>query len=257
MSVKNVRTAPKEPAQFDDAFVTSLVRYGDSDCIARLFCKERGRVAAFVRRGLAPSKKQGAVLQAPALAQVALQSRKNAELMSLVRFDLSSLAFEFTRPRLLGLAAYLMEIIELFLPEHEPVPSIFDDLKVVLGGLSKSDQERNALLRAFELRLLDQCGYLPDLMHHVPLTSDGAISAYDPIESRFVSCPNAHTVEFSNEARLLALALLEAPLSALPSCDNDLLRVVGRIFASRLRLMNRGTLKSVAFLKNLEMKTPC
>jgi recombinational DNA repair protein (RecF pathway) len=255
MANVNARIAPKEPLEFDDAFVTSLIRYGDSDCIARLFCKERGRIAAFARRGLAPSKKYGTVLQAPALATVALQSRKQSELAGLVRFDLSPLTFHIAAPRMLGLAAYLMEVVELFLPEQEPVPSIFDDLKIVFAGLSKSDHQRNALFRAFELRLLDQCGYLPDLTHHVLL--DGPVCAYDPIESRLVSSPNAHSLEFGEEARALAMALLDAPLSALPDCDNDALRVVGRIFASRLRLMNKGTLKSVAFLRTLEMKTPC
>ena len=43
-------------AIFDEAFITSITRYKDSDCIVRLFAKNFGRMDLFFPRGFKTNK---------------------------------------------------------------------------------------------------------------------------------------------------------------------------------------------------------
>lgn len=237
------------PVEYDDAIITSYVRYGDADCIARLFCLNRGRISAFAKKGLAPSKTRGSIIQAPARAKVGLIG-KGEGLARLAEVEIDSQAMRISENlKAFAYAAYLAEIVEIFVPEQEPAPDVFFWLSQALGLLLC--QEPALLLRAFELKLLQHAGLLPDLREAVdcPLAQ---VKAYDPVSGHLLSVLDPQTIAFDAEAQRCAIALLEHPLDALPSCAEAQLRMVGRIFAFRLRAMRLRPLKSLAFFKDLE-----
>lgn len=211
--------------QSDEAFVTSFIRYGDADCIVRLFCREQGRVSAFYKNGMKSSTKRGSAIQAPAKARVDIQSRNNSDLYRLVEIDIAAQTYAWARSlRTLGFTSYLLEITELFLPEHEAAQQLFDALTAALTRLANENPSAT-VLRAYEIKLLSYCGYLPDLNEAVEGLDELALAA--------------------------ARNFCESDLENLPEVDEAILRNIARLFVQQLREHARQPLSSVEFLKNV------
>lgn len=224
---------------YDEAILTSRIRYGDADCILRLFCKERGRVTAFVKNGMKPSKRRS-ILQVPSKAKVGLVANPHSDLYRLAELDIASYTLGFGDSlRALGWAAYVAELIEAFFAEGEPADEFFDVVDGVFREIAKGNT-RAELLRSFELKLLAFVGHLPDFKERV----DNPLQrvAYDPASA---------TVVCDEEARLSALVLLEAPIADIPTQSAQVLRQIAKIFSFRLREQTKGPLKSVEFLREL------
>lgn len=144
---------------FDEIIITSLVRYGEADCIARVFARKHGRLSLFCRNAMKPSKKRGSMLQAPARGKAAFKL-KNQGLSGLTELDLGSYTCRLaTNLRGFSLAAYACEIVEVFVIEHDPAPQIFELLDNFLALAARENIQTSAL-RAFEFELLSLCGLL-------------------------------------------------------------------------------------------------
>lgn len=238
------------PVLYDEAIVTSRVRYGDADCIIRLFCKEQGRVCAFVKNGLKPSKRRGGILQVPSRARVGLIANPHSDLYRLSELDMAAYVLGFGDSlRALGWAAYVAELIETFFAEGEALPDFFDIADETFKQIAKG-HTRPEVLRAFELKLLAYVGHLPDFKEAVdnPLQR---VAAYDPASGHLLALAEPGSVAFDEEARVAALTLLEADMADVPSQSEQVLRQIARIFAFRLREHKKGPLKSVEFLREL------
>ena len=238
------------PLFYDEAILTSRVRYGDADCIVRLFCKERGRIAAFIKNGMVPSKRRGGPLQVPSRARVGLSQNPHSDLYRLAEIDMASYVIGFGDSlRALGWAAYVAELLETFFVEGESAPEFFDTVDEVLRAIAMGHTKAE-LLRSFELKLLAYVGHLPDFKEAVdyPLQR---VAAYDPASGHLLAMSEAGTVAFDEDARVSALALLHAPIANVPSQSVEALRQIAKIFAFRLREHKKGTLKSVEFLREL------
>lgn len=238
------KSALAKPIIYDDALITSVMRYGEKDCIVRMFTRESGRMSAFFKRGM--SGKQGAVF-APALARVGLLGVSN-HLARLVSCDIDPVfALSSLSLKKFGYSAYLMELIEKFLPESDPAPEIFTMIEEAFATLVAKEASAS-LLRSFELKLLDYCGYLPEMPHE---EHEHAVMAFDPVACRFLSSATDESVAFSYDALILAKSMLIAKVGAVNYESTQELLMIGRIFKSRFTLMGLTPLKSVAFLKQL------
>jgi len=216
------------PGERDDAIVTAVVVYGESDLVVRLFARTRGRVGAFARKARA-SRKRFPGLAAPARGSASLAERGNgAELLELKEMDIDPAVLGLARDlRALGHASYLCELVERMLPEHEPAPEVFAFVDEALDRIARVGPSA-ALLRAVELKLLLHTGYLPDLA-----------DSEAPHEG------------LADDARAAAQRLVDAELGALPDVDEPTLRAVSRVFAAHLRRQGGPPLKSVQFLASL------
>jgi DNA repair protein RecO (recombination protein O) len=227
----------------DELLVAQLVPYGDSDVVVRFLSRQRGRGAAFARGARRSKKRFAGSLQVLARGTATLRERRGADMPALESFeaepDLFALAAD---PDRYGRAAYLVEVTLQLLPEAEPAPEVYDALCAALGliGAGRGDAR---LLRAYELKLLAWTGYLPDLTE--------AGDWLDGPSGELVVDHTPGGVPFGPPARTLARALIAAQLDALPTADDDELRVVGRLFAAHLRRMGVRDLKSVAFLRSI------
>lgn len=235
----------KRPLVHDEAFITSLVRYGEADCIVRLFLREQGKLVAFFKGGLA-TKKNRVAIQAPALARIAYLPPGEEKMARLCSCDLDPKSFLWASSlRLFAYGNYLAELIEKLLPEEEPAPAIFNLLEEALQAFL----ERGAnpfILRAFELKVLENLGYLPEMP-----ALDSADIFYDPIACHFGNEEKAHSFKLSSQAIFYAQTMLNSPLSKIENVDSPILVEIGRIFFSRLSLMGMLPLKSTAFFKEL------
>ena len=143
----------------NEIIITSLVRYAEADCIARVLTQENGRLSVFCRGGFKPSKKRGSVLQAPARGRAMLKT-KSTGMPILCELDIGSYTHGLgTNLRGFALASYACELIEVFVPEQDPVPAVFELLDGFLKQAATAEISM-AEIRAFEFNLLDLCGLL-------------------------------------------------------------------------------------------------
>lgn len=246
-----MRGAAQRDLIHDEAFITSIVRYGEADCIVRLFLQEQGKISAFFKNGLVFKKNRQGIMQAPAFARVAYVPRQEEKMARLNSSDLAPESFLWASSlKLFAYGNYLAELIEKLLPEEEPAPLVFSCLQETLEACARHGAQ-GSILRAFELKLLESLGYLPQIPEaESPLF-------YDPIACHFSVEEQPQGFIFSPAALKLAHALLLAPIGEVLSEEEEDLTSIARIFFSRLRLMNVLPLKSLAFFKQLssEQKT--
>lgn len=227
-----------------------LVPYGDSDLVVRLFTREGGRVRAFARGARSSKKRFAGGLSPLSFGRAELSRRRGSELLALAGFEPEARFFGLAEdPGRYGRAAYLAEVTERLIPEEEPVSELFELLVVAISRLAAGLLDPR-LLRGFELKLLEETGYLPDLTQagspaHAPMLLDTRTGA-------LVMQDGPGTVPFPARAQEAALALLSAPFDEPPVVEDEVLREVARLFACHLRLMDVRDLRSVAFLRSLE-----
>lgn len=232
------------PVTYDEALITSVIPYGESDCIVRMLTRGSGRVSAFFRRGLAARSGSNAP-QAPALATVGL-IYSSQKLTRLVSCDLRPSLFTNSL-KVFGYSVYIAEVVEKLLPEEDWALEVFHMVEAAYAELAHSGAS-SCLLRAFELQLLDYCGYLPEMP---TAQEEETIVAFDPLSCRFITEENDNSLAFSPDAIKLAKSMLIAKIGSVNYEEDYELLMIGRIFQSRLKLMGLFPLKSVAFLKQL------
>jgi DNA repair protein RecO len=235
------------PADCDDAFITSTIRYGEADCIARLFLLKKGRVSAFYKGAYRQAKQSRGAIEAPAFARLSFVERPESSMLSLRSCDMDPVhALPLYSLKALGYRAYLAEIIEKLLPEGEPCPKIFYMVQELWPYLGK-DIKNAHFLRAFELKLLRILGYLPQ----VPDNSPDEIF-FDQQNLSFSSVRSKHGLLLSKELMTYCEDLLNFPIAKAPTNGDDkALLAIGRLFQSRLAHLGLLPLKSVAFLKQI------
>lgn len=239
----------------DDAIVTTLVAYGEADLVVRLFTRTGGRLGTFARGAKKSKKRFAGGLQPLARGRFTFRPRPGSDLALLEEADLAEDPARLARdPECFGRASYLVELVDRLLPEGEPAPGVYDELCLALEVLARGEGDAR-LLRAFELRLMADGGWLPDLSGAADEPGEPVV-AWDPARGELLAHPTPGSVPFGEDAQRAALALLEAPLDGLPEVPEPTLRVVSRLFAGHLRRLQVGPLKSVAWLKGLAGPRP-
>ena len=228
----------------DHAVVTSLLPYGENDLIVRMFTAQNGRLTAFAKSGKR-SKKRFSGLAILAGGEVTFAAKKSGDMVTLKQTLFTYDVDGFGRdPAQLGRAHYLLELTERLLDEREPMPQLFEDLVKALAALAQGADFR--VLRAYELRLLQHTGYLPDLSAQAH-----PVVGYSPARSELLTDPSAKGVPFDETARNEALRLLEGDLLALEPLARPVGIALARVFSAHLKTMGIAPLKTVAYLKSL------
>lgn len=234
----------------EHVWVTSCIPYGDSDLIVRLLSRERGRIGAFARAAVRSQKRYAGGVQPVSRGIASLSERRGSELFRLEAFDPEPRLFAMASdPLVYGRAAYLVELVERLVPEAVPVPELFVCLSGAIEALCDGRGDARTL-RAFELHLLDESGYLPDL-DSLRNAEHATGFSIDPSTGAVVPNAGAALVPFSRDAVEAAWALLHSAPESPPAVDDATLKVVGRLFAIHLRRQGVHTLKSVQFLRSL------
>ena len=153
----------REP-QNSPAIILRQVNYGESDLIISFLCADGLLLRGFARGGRKSVKRFGAALEPFSQVEISWQPGRG-ELLTLLEAELlqprHSLRDSLER---LALAAYASELLEMLMQQGEPQPELF----ALLGGYLDclAHQGDTALARLlFELRLVQQLGYIPHLLH--------------------------------------------------------------------------------------------
>ncbi|MBI5831485.1 MAG: DNA repair protein RecO [Armatimonadetes bacterium] len=137
---------------------------GESDLIVTLLTREAGKLAAVARGVRKPKSRQAPVCQLFALSRVQLATRgDHGGLPVLAQAQLEETFYDL-RADLdrSARAAYLVELADLAIPDHEPQPTLFDLLLASLAALTTALEPR-VVMHSFELQLLAELGLEPVL----------------------------------------------------------------------------------------------
>ena len=162
---------PGKPHNTLAAYVLHRYDWSESSLILDLFTREQGRLAVVAKGAKRPYSQMRPVLLPFQRLQVSLGRAPRSELSDAQSSDIQNLrSAEWAGgPAMLGGAAlfsgfYLNELLMKLLARHDPHPVLFDAYVQTLPCLGSADESGvQCALRAFECRLLQQLGVLPDL----------------------------------------------------------------------------------------------
>lgn len=163
-------TSRRPPAQLA-AFVLHQYDWSETSLIVDLFTREQGRVVVAAKGAKRPYSQLRAVLLPFQRIQVGLGRAARSTVGDDAVPDVQTLrSAEWGGGAVMpGGAAlfsgfYLNELLMKLLARHDPHPGLFDDYAQTLPALvANDDASAQAALRAFELKLLQSVGLLPDL----------------------------------------------------------------------------------------------
>lgn len=149
------------------AYVLHSRKYRDSSLIVELLTRDEGRISAVVRGARSKRGRKGGAWQPFAPLLVSFLGR--GELRTVKHAEFLPTAFYLTGENLL-LGLYVNELLVRVLGKFETVPAVFEEYQRLLAELNSSigltatvepdtEPRKQAALRHFELRLLDELGY--------------------------------------------------------------------------------------------------
>jgi DNA repair protein RecO (recombination protein O) len=212
----------RAPASPQPAYVLHSYDWSESSLIVELWLRQQGRVVTAAKGAKRPTSNFRAVLLPFQRIQVLL-GRTPADATGEVHLLRSA---EWAGgPAAAGGQAlfagfYVNELLLKLLPRQDPHPQLFDAYADTLHALSAVDERQNqAALRAFELALLRELGWLPELhldtATQQPLRDDVAYALH--AETGLVACgppptPDSMGAGLSGQAwRSLRQALAQTP----------------------------------------------
>lgn len=163
-----VKRAHEEPA-----FVLHRYDWSESSLILEVFTRNHGRIA-LVAKGVKKPTSQFRPVLLP-LQPLLLSWGGDAEVRTLKSAQWQGGHVMPTGDALMA-GSYLNELLMRLLARDDPHPALFDHYALAVQLLAERSDVQQLILRAFELLLLRDAGFLPDLAHEgsslAPLDDD-------------------------------------------------------------------------------------
>jgi DNA repair protein RecO len=235
----------------DNVIVLSLVPFRDHDVVVKLLGRSMGRIGAFARAAR-KSQKRLPGLQPMVRGIATFVSRSG--MPELTSFDVDNRLQALSSDlETYALAAYIVELVERFLPEGEVAAEAFSLVEDALLALTPGQKHPNILsVRGYELRFLQMMGVLPSL----DVDDNADCVAYDPSACVFLSAETPTSVPFSAAAMSAARTLLASSSVSWrdhhEAIDAEVARQVSRLFSSWLRRQPGQPLRSLAFYRQVQ-----
>ncbi|MFH1810938.1 MAG: DNA repair protein RecO [Pseudomonadota bacterium] len=248
---RSTRATPGEEVA-SDGIVLRLTPYRDADLVVTLFTRALGKVGALARSARRSQRRFGGALQPFVHVDLELRLRPSAELAEL---DSASPRRDFPHlgddPHRLGRAGYLCELVEALSRDRDPQPALLELLLDGLALLEHEDTQPTALLRGFEVALLHHLGLWPDADQCARCGGGLDHGMHESVDTDGWLCRSCGDRAVPPEEQDW---LRPRPLQT-SSCRPitvEVAREVGRRTLQRVRALTGRTLRSVAFLKQLE-----
>lgn len=162
------------PATSDAAYVLHSRRYREHSLILEILCREHGRLGLVARHVLRSKQRSAEILQPFRPLAVAWTGR--SDLLNLRSVEPLARPLTLAGDRLFS-GFYLNELVMRFSHRGDPNADLFGAYEDALRSLVASPQIE-AVLRRFELALLDACGYAMQLTvtadTGTPITAEGS-----------------------------------------------------------------------------------
>ena len=150
------------PVYKANAIVLRRSDLGETDRILRLFTREQGKVDGVAKGSRRVTSRLCGATELFTHSRMLLAVGKSLDIVSQCEIRES-----FPRLRgdlsLLARAAYLCELVDRFIEDREPNPDLFDLLLSALYLLQRKPASVDVIIHSFELHLLSERGYHPEL----------------------------------------------------------------------------------------------
>jgi DNA repair protein RecO (recombination protein O) len=154
-----------------EAVVIKKTKLGEADTILTFFTPRLGKIQGFARSLRKPKSKLAGHLELLTHSQVSFARGRNIDTVTGSQTINSFLPIR-NDLWLTSCGVYIAELVNQFTPEHEENRAIFDLLLTTLERLA-AESDKELVLRYFELHLLENAGYRPQLRRclacHQPL----------------------------------------------------------------------------------------
>jgi len=244
-----------------EAFIIRKTKLGEADRILTLYTPHLGKIQAFAKGVRRPRSKLSGHLELLTHSMVSLVRGKNLDTIIGSQTINSFLSLK-SDLELTSYALYITELVNQFTADHIEDKSLFDLLLETMHRLCQGGNEE-LLLRYFELHLLKEVGYRPQLYNCVlcqlPLKdSDG----YFRPSSGGVLCPRCSRSQSSSfhvsVNGLEVLRLLQRDIQNIPnnlSISDNLSAELKRIMKRYIKYLLDRDIKSAAWLDSLKHQT--
>ncbi|MFH0900785.1 MAG: DNA repair protein RecO [Pseudomonadota bacterium] len=146
-----------------EALLLRRVPFSESDLVVTLYARDQGKLVSLARGARRSRRRFGAALSPFVVGEAALRERVASDLVLLERFD-ARRDYSLVAVSIAGMAhaSYATELVEELSVPNQADPAVFD-LLVELYQTVLETGPKPAVLRAFELRLLEAIGFRPSL----------------------------------------------------------------------------------------------
>ena len=250
--------------------ILKQTKLGEFDKIVTIYTLEHGKVKAVAKGACRPRSKLGGNVEPLTHSLMFLAKGRNLDILTQSQTINGFLALKGDLWRM-ACGLYILELIDSFTVEGSETRPLFELLLDTLDQLEKPDSSE-AVLRYFELHLLDYLGYRPQLHRCVgcgsPLRPE--VNFLSPGKGGFL-CTSCNSGE--NDPRPQTEAILPGPCLPLSvaalkvlrlwqSCDYatairvrvgpELARELERALCDYIRYILQRELKSLAWLRQLK-----
>lgn len=153
---------PRESrSQRVEAIVLKHSDFGEADRLLTLYTREEGKLRALAKGARKPGSRKGGHLEP--FSRVRLLLGKGRDLAVVNQAEALATHTELTQNlEALGYASYVVELLDKFSADHDENRGVYRLLRETLERLAAGVELRLAV-RYYEMRLLDQVGFRPQL----------------------------------------------------------------------------------------------
>jgi DNA repair protein RecO (recombination protein O) len=244
-----------------EAIIIKKTKLREADVIFTLYTPQLGKIQAFAKSVRKTKSKMAGHLELLTCSQVSLARGRNLDTI------IGSQTIESFLPLksdlwLTSCGLYIIELVSQFTADHIENTALFQLLKMTLEQLCRTDN-RELTMRYFELHLLDEVGYRPQLQQCVSCekTLEPAVNYFSPV-SGGVLCPDCaanhpSSYPLSVNAQKVLRLLQDSDYSTVERLRIEawLARELEMALGNYLRYLLEKEVKSAAWLDTLREQT--
>lgn len=240
-----------------EAIVIKKTKLGEADRILTLFTPDMGKVQAVAKGVRRPRSKLAGHLELLTHSTVMFARGRNLDTITASQTINGFLPLKSDLD-LTACALYAAELVNQFTPDHQENRLVFDLLLSAMRELCVT-ANRELLLRHFELHLLHEAGYRPQLQHCVACRQPLQPAAnYFSVDAGGVLCPDCrgtrNAVYPISVDALKVLRFLQDKdfdVAGRLKVGQDLARELERLMRNYIRYLLEREIKSAAWLDSL------
>jgi DNA repair protein RecO (recombination protein O) len=192
-----------------EAIVLKHSDFGEADRLLTIFSREQGKLRALAKGARKPSSRKGGHLEPFSHVKLLLGTGRELAVVSQAEAVNTNSGLSNSLEAL-GYASYVVELLDKFSQDHDENPALYRLVRDTLARLASGEELRLAV-RYYEMRLLDQVGFRPELQNC--LSCRKTIEAEDQFfsfELGGVLCPNCGGASRGNpNARPVSMSALK------------------------------------------------
>lgn len=189
-----------------EAIVLKHADFGEADRLLTLFSREQGKLRAIAKGARKPGSRKGGHLEPFSVVRLLLGKGRELAVVDQAEAIATNTALT-ENLEALGYASYAVELLDKFTQDHDEHQALYRLLRDTLARLS-AGEELQLAVRYYEVRLLDQVGFRPELQNCLscrkPIQPE---DQYFSLDQGGVLCPACGKT--APEARLISLGALK------------------------------------------------